>query len=87
MIPKFQITTFDMTAHYCACQSSVSSGALVVAAAVYVYILELPYKIDPQKMATFHDDFKVVWMSFQFVETYKNVDIFDDILSRSAVAQ
>ena len=30
---------------------------------------------------------KVLWMSFQFVETYKNVDIFDDILSRSAVAQ
>ena len=33
-------------------------------------------------MATFHDDFKVVWMSFQFVETYKNVDIFDDILPK-----
>ena len=53
IIWEFQITTFDMTAHYCACQSSVSSGALVVAAAVYVYILELPYSSRPAKNGHF----------------------------------
>ena len=56
IIWEFQITTFDMTAHYCACQSSVSSGGAVVvaaAAAVYVYILELPYRSRPAKNGHF----------------------------------